>query len=341
MAKGSDAEAGQGAIFDAGAAGAVRAPLPVLQSRGDATFYGLPAARLIAPGTGMMARMLTVNPYVGCEMSCAYCYAPYAHGWLVERLAGEGRIPDGGMGTAFDRTIFVKQSADEVVRTVLRHPGRAIVLGTATDPYQPAERRFRVTRGVLEALGRLEGLEVSITTKSPLVTRDLDVLERIAARSRLTIHLSLSSVDRGLLRVLEPRAPTPQKRLDALRELRRRGIRAGIFAMPLLPGITDGEEQIDAVYAAARAADACFVVAGGVRLSDVSWRRFLPVLRELRPDLVDAYQTIIRRRANPQKKRYKEKLDARIARCRARHGYDGSGGFREHRVQREAQLTLL
>ncbi|HET6763528.1 MAG TPA: radical SAM protein, partial [Longimicrobiaceae bacterium] len=240
-----------------------------------------------------------------------------------------------------DRTIFVKQSADEVARTVLRHPGRAVVLGTATDPYQPAERRFRVTRGVLEALSRLEGLEVSITTKSPLVTRDLDLLLRIAERSRITVHLSLTTVDRGLLRVLEPRAPTPEKRLDALRELRGHGIRAGIFAMPLLPGITDTEEQIDAVYAAARAADACFVVAGGVRLSDTSWRRFLPVLRALRPDLVDAYQTIVRRRASPQKRRYKAKLDARIARCRARHGYDRSGGFREHRMQREAQLTLL
>jgi DNA repair photolyase len=341
MAAKAGGRSGQAVLF---AGGGVRArELPVLQRRGDAVFYELPATRLVSPGTGMMQHVLTVNPYVGCEMSCAYCYAPYAHAWLVERLAAAGRLPGGGMDAAFDRTIFVKQAGEEVARAVLRHPGRAIALGTATDPYQPAERRFRVTRSVLEALARLEGIEVSITTKSPLVTRDLDVLARIRERSRVSVHVSLTSVDRHVLRALEPRAPTPERRLEALTQLRAVGIRAGIFAMPLLPGITDAEEQIDAVYAAARAADACFVVAGGVRLSDVSWRRFLPVLRTLRPDLVEAYQTIIRRKASPLKQRYRDKLNARIARCRDRHGF---GDGRDHAVRDtrrlpEAQLSLL
>jgi DNA repair photolyase len=339
MAAKAGAEGGQAVLFAAG--GTAGRELPVLQQRGDAVFYELPAARLVSPGTGMMKHVLTVNPYVGCEMSCAYCYAPYAHAWLVERLAAAGKLPGGGAGAAFDRTIFVKQPAEEVARAVVRHPGRAIALGTATDPYQPAERRFRLTRGVLEALARLEGLEVSITTKSPLVTRDLDLLERIRERSRLSVHVSLTSVDRAVLRVLEPRAPTPQRRLEALAQLRAAGIRAGIFAMPLLPGITDSEAQIDAVYAAARAADACFVVAGGVRLSDVAWRRFLPVLRTLRPDLVDAYQSIVRRPASPLKQRYREKLDARIERCRERHGFGAGHVVRDTRRLPETQLSLL
>jgi DNA repair photolyase len=333
------ADGGQAVLFAGG--GGTGRELPVLQRRGDAVFYELAGARLVSPGTGMMKSMLTVNPYVGCEMSCAYCYAPYAHAWLVERLAATGKVPGGGVDAAFDRTIFVKRAGEDAARAVLRHPGRAIALGTATDPYQPAERRFRITRGLLEALSRMEGLDVSITTKSPLVTRDLDVLARIRERSRLSIHISLTSMDRRVLRALEPRAPTPEKRLQALSELRAAGIRAGLFAMPLLPGITDAEEQIDAVFAAARASDACFVVAGGVRLSDVSWRRFLPVLRTLRPDLVNAYQTIIRRKASPLKKKYREKLEARIARCRDRHGFGHAPGVRDPRRLPDAQLSLL
>ncbi|MDB4951406.1 MAG: Radical domain protein [Gemmatimonadetes bacterium] len=341
MAATAEAAGGQAALF-AGEGSARRgAPLPMLQRRGEAVFYELPGGKLASPGAGMMKHTLTVNPYVGCEMSCAYCYAPYAHAWLVERLGAEGRIPNAGADAAFDRAIFVKRNAEEVTRAVLRHPGLPVALGTATDPYQPAERRFRITRGVLEALARLEGIEVSITTKSPLVTRDLDLLERIRTRSRLSVHISLTSVDRALLRVIEPRAPTPERRLEALARLRERGIRAGIFAMPLLPGITDGEAPLDALYAAARAADACFVVAGGVRLSDTSWRRFLPILRALRPDLVEAYQTIIRRRANPQKARYREKLDARIARCKERHGFGGWTAVRDTRPLADAQLVLL
>ncbi|HEV2149820.1 MAG TPA: radical SAM protein [Longimicrobiaceae bacterium] len=301
-----------------------RPPLPVLQQRGDTAFYELAGSRIATPGTGVMRGWLTVNPYVGCEMSCSYCYAPYAHGWLVDRLQAEGRIPEGpGLPLAFDRGIFVKAAAESVTRAVARSPGWSLALGTATDPYQPAERRFRLTRGVLEELARLRGVTLSITTKSPLVLRDLDLLERIAARSRLTVHLSLISTDRVLLRRIEPRSPTPERRLAALRALRQRGIRAGIFAMPLLPGLTDGAEAIDALFAAAREADACFVVAGGVRLSGVSWKRFLPVLRELRPDLVDAYRTVVRDRRSPKREAYRRRLDERIRGARERHGFTG------------------
>ena len=317
-----------------------RPPLPVLQRRGDAAFYALEGSRMATPGTGVMRGWLTVNPYVGCEMSCSYCYAPYAHAWLVDRLRGEGRLP-ADAPPPFDRGIFVKRHAESVVRAVARHPGWPVALGTATDPYQPAERRFGLTRRVLEELARLDGLDVSITTKSPLVLRDLELLETIRTRSRLTVHLSLISTDRALLRRLEPRSPTPARRLAALRTLREHGIRAGIFAMPLLPGLTDGEEQVDALFAAAREAGACFVVAGGVRLSEVSWKRFLPVLRELRPDLEEPYQRIIRGRASPKKEEYRRRLEERIHRAKERHGFGGStrtGGT--HRVP-EAQLSLL
>jgi DNA repair photolyase len=316
--------------------------LPVLAQRSGAVFYELAGARAASPGTGMMSGTLTVNPYVGCEMSCSYCYAPYAHGWLVERLRAGGRLPaDPALPSAFDRAIFVKRAAEDVVRAVARHPGWPVVLGTATDPYQPAERRFGVTRGILEGLARLEGIQLSITTKGPLVVRDLDLLERIAERSRVSVHLSLISVDARLLRLVEPRSPTPVRRLEALRRLRERGIRAGVFAMPMLPGITDAEEQIDALFAAARQADACFVVAGGVRLSSVAWKRFLPALRRVRPDLERAYQEIVRDRTSPRRALYRRRLDERIARCRARHGFGAGREWADRPAPREPQLSLL
>ncbi len=321
------------------AAGGGARPLPVLQRRGDALFYGLDGARLAAPGTGVMRGTLTVNPYVGCEMSCSYCYAPYAHAWLMERL--DGRLAEDAP-VAFDRAIFVKRAGVSVVEAVRRNPGMSVVLGTATDPYQPAERRFGITRGVLQALAGLRGVRVSITTKSPLVVRDIELLERIRDRGgRVDVHVSLISTDARLLRALEPRSPTPARRLEALRRLRERGIRAGVFAMPLLPGLTDAQESIDALFSAARDAGACYVVAGGVRLSDLSWRRFLPALQALRPDLVSAYEEIIRRRS-PRRARYRRKLDARIELARERFGFR-RGGFSMPKPQdaEPAQLPLL
>jgi DNA repair photolyase len=317
-------------------------PLPVLQRRGDALFYALDGARLAAPGTGIMRGTLTVNPYVGCEMSCSYCYAPYAHTWLMERLAGDGRLlRDADAPVAFDRAIFVKRAGLSVVDAVRRNPGVSVVMGTATDPYQPAERRFEITRGVLQALAELRGVRVSITTKSPLVVRDVALLERIRDRGgRVDVHVSLISTDARLLRALEPRSPTPARRLEALRRLREREIRAGVFAMPLLPGLTDAQESIDALFSAARDAGACYVVAGGVRLSELSWRRFLPALQALRPDLVSAYQEIIRRRS-PRGTRYRRKLDARIELARQRFGYARNSFSLPKKDAEPAQLALL
>lgn len=338
---GAERKGGQAELF--ATRGSAR-PLPVLERRGDALFYALDGARLAAPGTGVMRGALTVNPYVGCEMSCSYCYAPYAHGWLMERLGEGGRLSrEPGAPAAFDRAIFVKRAGVSVVDAVRRNPGALVALGTATDPYQPAERRFGITREVLQSLAGLHGVRISITTKSPLVLRDLELLERIAARGgRVDVHMSLISTDARLLRVLEPRAPTPARRLDALRRLRERGIRAGLFAMPLLPGLTDAQESIDALFAAARGAGACYVVAGGVRLSDLSWRRFLPALQSLRPELVSAYEEIIRRRS-PRGTRYRKKLAARIEEARRRHGFARSGGFAPGppRAQEPAQLPLF
>ena len=163
----------------------------------------------------------SINPYVGCAFGCAYCYARYAHRYTAERLATAAEhdeadaLPTDELPPwlAFERRILIKREAPALLRRALARPGtldalhhERVVIGTATDPYQPAERRFRITRGVLEVLAEQRDIGVTIITKSPLVTRDVDVLTRINERSLLSVHVSLITVDRELARMLEPRA---------------------------------------------------------------------------------------------------------------------------------------
>src|ERR1700690_1338703 len=146
----------------------------------------------------------TINPYRGCEFGCVYCYARYTHEFL------ELRDP-----MDFERRIFVKRMAAEVLaRTLSRTPigDDQIAIGTATDPYQPAERKFGLTRSMLEVFSRLGGLNLSITTKSGLITRDIELLKSINARSKLSVSFSIITLDRRLQRILEPRAPRPALR---------------------------------------------------------------------------------------------------------------------------------
>src|SRR6266481_9682268 len=152
----------------------------------------------------------TINPYRGCEFGCVYCYARYTHEFL------ELRDP-----MDFERRIFIKRMAGEVLqRTLSRTPIGAdqIAIGTATDPYQPAERKFGLTRSMLEVFATVGGLNLSITTKSALVARDLGLLQEINRRSRLSVNFSLITLNRRLQRILEPRAPRPSLRLRALKE---------------------------------------------------------------------------------------------------------------------------
>ncbi len=236
----------------------------------------------------------SVNPYVGCEFGCSYCYARFAHRYVVERGGARGELAAQGWDDeTFERLVFVKSEAPDVLALTLkpsRLRGAAIAIGTATDPYQPAERRFRVTRRILERLAQFHGLNVSLVTKSPLVTRDLDVLSRLAERSRLTVYLSLITVDVPLIKRLEARSPMPQVRLRALEKLVRGGVRAGVMIAPVVPGVTDGVPQLLALMRAARAAGAAFVHASPLRLYPAVRPRFLPVLaRHFRP-LLSRYE---------------------------------------------------
>src|SRR6202790_3107204 len=180
----------------------------------------------------------TINPYRGCEFGCHYCYARYTHEYMEL---------DGG---EFEKKIYVKKDAGVLAERDLgceRIWGEHIAIGTATDPYQPAEKQFGATRAILEKMAEREGLSLSITTKSDQVLRDIDLLQRISAKSALTVNLSITTLKTRLARQLEPRAPRPDLRLDTVRKLREAGISAGVLAMPVLPGLTDREEDLDAL----------------------------------------------------------------------------------------------
>ena len=339
--------------------GAVRLGLPVLDQRlRGTTFVSLSAKSVLnAPQqTGM--DFWSINPYVGCEFGCSYCYARYAHRYVVERAHDRGALDDeefrdfrGAHGwEAFERRIFVKEhvrgALDADLRRYFRSAagGRAaapIVIGTATDPYQPAERRFRVTRAILERLASYEGLSIGIITKSPLITRDADVLQRVAARSDLEVYVSLITVDAPLIRKVEARSPSPAVRLRALGRLRAAGINAGLIIAPILPGITDDRPHLEALFQAARDADARFVHAGPLRLYAAVRDRFLPVLEAEFPHLVERYVRAYARYSSAPRE-YAAALKRRIQRLQVRFGLPVNRGMQDryHRRRPQPQVEL-
>ena len=318
--------------------------LPLLDEQKDIRYYAA-AARSILNGpsaTGM--DFWSINPYVGCAFGCAYCYARYAHRYTVERL-GEA-APDGRDGAssssdevlppwlAFERRILVKREAAAILRRQLASSTRVddvrkqgVVIGTATDPYQPAERRFRLTRGVLEVLAAQTKLDVTIITKSPLVTRDVDLLVRIAERSSLSVHVSLITPDRELARRLEPRAPTPEARLRAIARLRANGIEVGVNVMPVLPGITDAPAMIDALVRAVADAGASYLGACALRLQRTARDRYLPFIDAEFPELAQRYRKAYGR-SHQVSEHYRDGLRKRFAAVCAKHGVPFSRYYR-------------
>ena len=230
----------------------------------------------------------TINPYRGCEFACKYCYARYTHEFMEMRE-----------GVDFERKIYVKEHAAGLLRSELRRvkPGESIALGTATDPYQPAERRYEVTRGILEEFARHRGYELGIVTKSNLVTRDLDLLQEVARSNKVSVHITITTLDTDLARMLEPRAPRPDLRMEAVRTLRQAGLRAGVSCSPVLPGITDSPKDLEEVIRAAAEAGADYVFANPLFLKPCSAAVFLPFLDENFPHLAENYRQRYHNRA--------------------------------------------
>src|SRR5438876_11021415 len=322
--------------------------LPVLDERLRGTkFVALGTRSILNSPTQTGMDFWSLNPYVGCEFGCSYCYARYVHRYVVERAHDAGKLSDDQLREfrgphgweAFEQRIFVKEQILAALERDLQRffrsggptvrPSDTIVIGTATDPYQPAERRFRLTRQVLERLARCEGLNVGIITKSPLIARDVDVLRQLQERSDLEVYISLITLDARVIRQVEPRSPLPAVRLRALARLTAAGINAGLIVAPVLPGITDDRPHLEALFRAAREAGARFVHAGPLRLYAAVRDRFLPVLETHFPGLADRYRRAYGGGRSNAPRDYARALAARVKRLQARCGFPVNDGMRD------------
>jgi DNA repair photolyase len=265
----------------------------------------------------------SINPYRGCEFGCKYCYARYTH----EFMAPTATTTDFRDPLAFERMIFLKQNAAWLLEQELKKidPALEIALGTATDPYQPIERRARITRSLLEVFARKAGYRLGIVTKSRLIERDIDLLVEIARRNQLVVHVTITTPNAKLARLLEPRAPRPDLRFRAVNRLREAGIVAGIFGSPLLPGITDNQEALDGMARRASAVGASFFAAHPLFLKPCSRPTYLSFVREHFPSLQADYAKRFAT-ADFAGKAYREKLAKMVdAACR-RYGLPQRSG---------------
>jgi DNA repair photolyase len=272
----------------------------------------------------------TVNPYRGCEFGCKYCYARYTHEYMEL---------DGG---DFERKIYAKQNVGPLMARDLSSEkiwGEHIAIGTATDPYQPAEREFGATRAILQEIARREGLSVSITTKSNQVVRDLELLQKISARSRIYINMTVTTLRPRLARMLEPRAPRPDLRLEAVRALRAAGIAVGVNAMPILPGLTDREPDLDAVARAAAEAGAQWFAGSVLFLMPSSLKQFMPFIEEKFPKLAKRYHEWYGR-AGYAPHTYRAEMTELVRRLRAKYNLSSHPTVPDRKEWTSPQLSL-
>jgi len=279
----------------------------------------------------------SINPFRGCEFACRYCYARYTHQFLQPTPIDTPRpgartatdapgAPIQPWATAFEHEIYLKENAAWLLEQELRRIGPSLVrhqdeiaIGTATDPYQPIERRVGITRSILEVFARHEGLRLGLITKSSLITRDIDLFQRIAARNQLVLHITITTADAALARKLEPRAPRPDLRFAAVRKLRAAGLTAGVLCSPLLPGINDSSQQLDAVSGHAAAAGASFLGAHPLFLKSCSRPTWLRFVREHFPHLAGEYALRYATRDFADAT-YRDTMAARVREACRRHG---------------------
>jgi len=278
----------------------------------DVEYFTLPVKSLLNRCTSTRVPFTwTINPYRGCEFACKYCYARYTHEFMEMRD-----------GVDFERKIYVKQQAAWLLRQDLKKVkrGEEIALGTATDPYQPAERRYGITRAILEELALHAGLELGVVTKSNLILRDAELLRRIAEKNQLYVNLTVTTTDARLARILEPRAPRPDLRLEAVRKLNEAGVPAGVICAPVVPGITDDPEALDALVRATKEAGGRYIYANPLFLKPCSAAIFLPFLEKEFPHLVENYRKRYTSRAFLPAS-YRKRISSLMSVLRRKHGF--------------------
>lgn len=259
-----------------------------------------PAKSVINAVKGMPFKW-SVNPYRGCFHQCRFCYARRTHKYLETDGVRE-----------WGSRIYVKVNAPAVIRTELakrtwRH--ERVAIGTVTDPYQPLEGRYRLTRGILQALADYE-TPAGIITRSPLIVRDIDILQHLARVAGVHVSISIATMDESLSREIEPTVAPPRQRLRAVSMLADAGIPVNVALAPVLPRITDTQEQIDAVVRAARNAGAKNVWHNALYLHEVTREAFFDYLRESKPELIAEYASIYKGKYAPRA--IAEEIDARV-----------------------------
>jgi len=288
----------------------------VVNKAGGATYREIDAKSITRiPGTAdpwFLARY-GMNLYRGCEHGCLYCDG------RAERYYVEGD---------FARDVMVKRNAVQLLGKELvrrREPGFVMLGGGVCDAYQPADEGYRLARGALE-VAEEQALPVHVLTKSTLVERDLDVLERIAAKGRAILSFSINTVDDELRQRFEPGAAPVEQRWELLERGKSLGLATGVMAMPVLPGLSDQPEHVDALYARAAQAGADFVLAGGMTLRPGRQKAlYLDGIRRGHPDLVDGYLRLYRQEkpSGAPDERYLARLERRFAEAARRHGLPG------------------
>jgi DNA repair photolyase len=296
----------------------------LLEAKRSVEYFELPTRSLLNRSKPNMPFRWTINPYRGCEFGCKYCYARYAHEFMELDAF------------AFEDKIYAKESPALLLRRELARTPKTdpIAIGTATDPYQPAERRFRRTLAILQVFAKERGWHLGIVTKSDLVTRDLDLLSEIARRNVLSVNMTITTTDEKLARLLEPRAPRPQLRLQAVQKLRSAGVCVGVYPNPIMPAI-------DRLARAAFEHGALTFGGGPLFLPSAAQKVFLPFLEREFPGLVERYRKTYETSVHLSRA-YKDALAVRVNRIRERYGLAaGAIEYRPELWAEEEQLDLF
>lgn len=252
----------------------------------------------------------SINPYRGCVHACHYCYARSTHSFFGLNA-----------GSDFETRIFVKKNLPVVLRRELAKPtwgGERVSIGTATDPYQPGEGRYRLTRGVIEAMRDFRN-PLSIVTKSTLVLRDGDLLAELAHYADVTVQFTVTTLDPVVWKAVEPGTPPPWQRFAVMRRLVDSGVRCGLFVAPILPGITDSVEMLESVINGAKEHGASHVWASPLRLSPMVKEHYFGFVDEHYPQLAARYDKAYPDASAP--KAYQEGIERRVDSILARYGF--------------------
>ncbi len=270
------------------------------------------------PPESVMPFRHTINPYRGCSHACVYCFARPTHDYLGL-----------GIGADFERKIVVKVNAVERLRAELRSPawGRdTIAMGTNTDPYQHAEGKYHLTRGIVETLSAARN-PFSILTKSTLVLRDAALLAAASQRTEVTVSFSIGTLDRSVWTLTEPGTPPPDRRVEALRRLTDMGISCGVLVAPVLPGLSDSEAQLHEVVEACAGAGAVSIHGVALHLRGALRAHYFEWLESARPDLTPLHRRRFRRGAY-QEDDERERVEGIVRLAARRCGVTGRDRYR-------------